>query len=175
MVNVNTNGIAKGAASPTQYADAGYRAGMNMVRLIVTILLIVLICVIVWKIWEAVNAAADAAGTITEQKFVQGSTGITPTRQTQIRGIAMDAHKAIWGKKRSAWNPFSWFGSDFDAWTEDETAFVTALNRLLTAAEVSLFNDYYREIGGHSAKSDMDYLSASQQASIKLVVSQNLN
>lgn len=176
MINVHTQGIAKGAANPHQYVEAGYLAGQRMIRLVVTILLIILICIIIWKIWKAVNAGAGAAGTIIEQQIVQSQTGVSPTRQTEIKGIADAAHKAIWGDKRSKLNPFGWFGESFDAWTEDEEAFISAVNRLQTVNEVSLFNDYYRQIGGKSARSDMnEYLDSSDIAEIKLLVSQNLN
>jgi len=148
----------------------------NTLLWVIAIVIVVIILAIAYRIYQATVSAAGAAGTLLDNTVRSEATGISVARLNVIKTIAEDAHKAIWKEKAGWWDIFGQMNGGWTAMTEDEQSFVNAVNRLVTIEEVSVFNDEYRTIGGHSAKADMtEYLSPTNVSSIKTLIRTNLN
>jgi hypothetical protein len=125
-----------------------------------------------------INKSLDAQAIMNESPHLTHQQALQ--RVDEIKAIAEDASNAIWG--------FYWiFGQQFLGYgynyTEDEDAFVSALNKLNTAIEAQLCSRYYKLYNeqwtsskGQSLKGDLlKYLSKSHQNKISSVVKNNLS
>jgi hypothetical protein len=158
------------AGTKTYIATAGRNSVGKVndtLQMVLTIAIVAVVGLIIWNIIKAAKAGSKLIGDAIGDQIVQQQTGIPVARQNQIRQLASDAHAAIYGEK-------GFFG--YIQITEDEDAFIRAVNELRTTAEVKLFSQYYKNINGKSARADSnEYLDRSERARINNLVLQNLD
>lgn len=139
----------------------------DTLQIILTIAIVAVVGIIIWNVVKAAKAGSKLIGDAIGSQIVQQQTGIPVARQNQIKQLAEDAHAAIYGVK-----------GFFGYWqaTEDEDAFIKAVNDLKTATEAKLFSQYYKNINGKSARNDANgFLSTSERARINNIILQNLD
>lgn len=157
--------------SAKKYIVGGTQTAFGKVNdtlsIILTIAVVAVVGLIIWNVVKAAKSGSKLIGDAIGDKIVEKQTGIPVARQNQIRQIAADAHRAIYGEK-------GWFG--YWQANEDEDAFINALNELTTIAEIKLFSQYYKNINGKSARADANkFLSNSERQRINGSVFQNLD
>lgn len=136
-------------------------------QMILTIVIVAVVGFVIWNVVKAAKAGGKLVGDSIGGVIVQQQTGIPVARQGQIRQLSEDAHSALYGQK-----------GFFGYWqvTEDEDAFIKAVNDLKTATEAKLFSQYYKGINGKSARADANsFLSTSERARISNIILQNLD
>lgn len=142
-------------------------------RPVFIILILVVVALVAKKVFAAIQAGAGAAGSLLGDQVLSQQTGIPASRITYLRKLADDAHAAIWGERKKPWtHPISFWFSEWDRIDENEGFFILAFNDCTTAQEAALASQFYKQIGGHSAKEDANkYLSASERKQITFLSS----
>lgn len=126
------------------------------VKKVAMIIGLVLIVFVIYYVWKATKTAATAAGDVAGSLIIEQTTGISIQRQLVCKQIATDCRNAMTVLVFTNY-----------VMSVDESAIISALNRVVSNTEANFVCQVFRENNGMSLKNVIDN-SFSQSEKIQI-------